>query len=173
MPPPLKESLAFCMLEEYYKTFIYFFNDFERQNFADKIFARKILTNLDCQIFINDSTVVEMGKKFDMFYLCYKHGVRVKNPFMQVNITDLNESSFFGEYQILLDIVSMYDYIACSDFRGREEEQPENTQLMTIEATKFTEICNEFPVFRSFLIQRGLQRRAFMKVKQRIIIDKL
>ena len=67
----------------------------------------------------------------------------------------------------------MYDYTACSDFRGREEEQPENSWLMTIPAKKFTEICNEFPVFRSFLILRGLQRRAFMKVKQKMIIDKL
>jgi len=57
MPPSLKEGLAFCMLEDYYQKFTYFFNDFDRHNFAEKIFIRKILTNLDCQIFINDSLV--------------------------------------------------------------------------------------------------------------------
>jgi hypothetical protein len=52
----------------------------------------------------------------------------------------------------------MYDYIATSDFRGRDKDKEEtvNSWLMTIDANKFTEICNEFPVFRSFLIVRGL-----------------
>jgi len=44
---------------------------------------------------------------------------------------------------------------------------------MTIAAKKFTEICDEFPIFRSFLIVRGLQRRAFMKAKQKEIVVKL
>jgi len=44
---------------------------------------------------------------------------------------------------------------------------------MTIHAKKFTEICDEFPIFRSFLIVRGLQRRAFMKTKQKDLVVKL
>ena len=48
LPPDLKNQLCFSLLYGYYNKFIYFFNDFEGQNFADTIFIRKVLTNLDC-----------------------------------------------------------------------------------------------------------------------------
>jgi hypothetical protein len=39
----------------------------------------------------------------------------VVNPFLGLNITDLPEESFFGDYQILLGISARYNYVATSD----------------------------------------------------------
>jgi hypothetical protein len=48
LPPDLKLKLCFSLLQNYYNRFYFFFNDLEQQNFADQVFTRKLLTNLDC-----------------------------------------------------------------------------------------------------------------------------
>lgn len=48
MPPDLKNRLIFCLLQNYYNKFFFFFNDMERHMFAEPVFIRKILSNLDC-----------------------------------------------------------------------------------------------------------------------------
>jgi hypothetical protein len=40
--------MVFALLYDYYDKFFYFFNDVERQNFADEVFIRKVLTFFDC-----------------------------------------------------------------------------------------------------------------------------
>jgi len=51
MPPSIKQNLVFTLLRAYYKKFFFFFNDIEDQHFANKVFIRKVLSSLDCQIF--------------------------------------------------------------------------------------------------------------------------
>lgn len=72
MSPSLKTKLVFVLLRQYYQKFFYFFNDVEHQNFADKVFIRKVLGQLDCQIFIEGTTIMEAGKPFNHLYFNYK-----------------------------------------------------------------------------------------------------
>jgi hypothetical protein len=51
MTPQLKNRLTFELLENYYKQFYYFFNDDSAYIHADKVFIRKIITNLDCLMY--------------------------------------------------------------------------------------------------------------------------
>jgi hypothetical protein len=51
-------------LQSYNKKFNFFFNDIETQNFADPVFVRKILSNLDCSIYLQGTEIVEYGKPF-------------------------------------------------------------------------------------------------------------
>lgn len=62
IPPELKNKLIFLLLMSYYQKFFFFFNDVYEQNFADLVFVRKVLSRLDCIIFINESKIVEPGK---------------------------------------------------------------------------------------------------------------
>ena len=48
LSPDLKSDLVFALLDSYYQKFFFFFNDVELQNFADKVFIRKVLSNFDC-----------------------------------------------------------------------------------------------------------------------------
>jgi len=98
LSPDLKNSLCFSLLYDYYDKFFYFFNDVGRQNFADEVFIRKTLTCMDCQIFINGSAIVEVGKQFSYLYFNYRNAVTLSNPFMGLNLVDLPEGSFFGDY---------------------------------------------------------------------------
>jgi len=53
---------------------------------------------MDCQIFINGSAIVEVGKQFSYLYFNYRNAVTLSNPFMGLNLVDLPEGSFFGDY---------------------------------------------------------------------------
>jgi len=41
------------MSQSYYEKFYYFFNDVSQGEFADQVFVRKVLSHLDCAIFIS------------------------------------------------------------------------------------------------------------------------
>lgn len=77
MPPELKNKLVFTLLLGYYKKFFFFFNDVIEQNFADLVFVRKILSRLDCIIYLNGNTIVESGKVFHNLYFVSKGAVTV------------------------------------------------------------------------------------------------
>jgi hypothetical protein len=43
---------------------------------------------------------------------------------------------------------------------------------MTLEAKKFIQLSDQFPDFRNFMLVRGLQRRAFLKLHERDLIKR-
>jgi hypothetical protein len=94
---------------------------------------------MDCQIYTSDSIIVNVGKKFDYVYLNYKNGIRVVNPFLGINITDLPEESFCGDYQTLLGINSIFDYVA--NVNDKNGSGP-NTWCMLITSEKFIKLCD-------------------------------
>jgi hypothetical protein len=98
MSPDLKSKLVFTLLSSYYKKFFFFFNDVIDQHFADLVFIRKVLSRLDCIIFIDNSTIVASGKKFYNLYFLYKGSVTIVDPKFQVQIAKLPEESFFGDF---------------------------------------------------------------------------
>ena len=112
LSPDLKNKLTFCLLESYYQKFFFFFNDIEKHNFADQVFVRKILSNLDCQIFLEQTEIVEFGKPFKDLYFNYKSSVLMVDESYTVQIAELPEESFFGDYQILLGTNARFRYIA-------------------------------------------------------------
>jgi hypothetical protein len=166
MPPSIKQNLVFTLLKTYYKKFFYFFNDIEDQNFANKVFIRKILSSLDCQIFPEGSTIVEYGAKFEDFYFCYKGNVTVIDSKFVLCLTELPEESFFGDFQILLGTKSQYHYVASSNLNKHSKEQGEDssTWCMTLTSSRFCRICDKFPAFRSHLTSRGIKRRAHLRL---------
>ena len=66
----------------------------------------------------------------------------------------------------------MYDYKATSDTIVRNKTDGENTWCMTIDAKKFIQLSDQFPEFRNFMLVRGLQRRAFLKLHEKDLIKR-
>jgi hypothetical protein len=99
---------------------------------------------------------MEVGKQFNYLYFNFKNSVTLANPFLGLNIVDLPEGSFFGDYQILLGLDAMVDYVANVDSIHGTNTTDEDTWCMTISAKKFISLINQFPEFRSFLLTRGL-----------------
>jgi hypothetical protein len=112
LSPNLRQQLSFTLLESYYQKFFFFFNDLDGQQFADDIFIRRVLTNLDCQVYLKDRTIIEVNQNLASVYFCYQNGVRLINPFTGLAIVDLPEGSFFGELQVLLGIKSTHEITA-------------------------------------------------------------
>lgn len=98
------------MTQNYYEKFYYFFNDVSQGRYSDLIFVRKVLQELDCSIFCKGQNIVQVGQQFINMYFCFKNGCNVVDPFLGLNISFLNEGSFFGELQVLLGLNSSYDY---------------------------------------------------------------
>jgi len=46
------------------------------------------------------------------FYLIKENGVTIVSEIHEIRLVDLNESSFFGEYEILFGSCSEYSYIS-------------------------------------------------------------
>eukprot|EP00347_Sterkiella_histriomuscorum_P000928 403373987 len=65
-------------------------------------------------------------------------------------IAILPEGSFFGDYQILFNIASNYDFYTMN---------VGDTWLMSISAEQFLESCDDFPGYHQFISQRALLRR--------------
>jgi hypothetical protein len=121
---------------------------------------------------LKGSLIVEIGKQVPALYFNYRNGIRITNPFLGLNISDLPEQSYFGDYQILLGFSSQYDYTATDE--GHEHvHQTDNTWCMTIGAALFSNFCSMFPAFRSFLMNRGLQRRSFLRQTEENLIATL
>ena len=77
MPPRIKQALYKVILDDYYKKFYYFFNDIQGKNFANKEFARRIVTHLDCTVFYPGQTFIEQGKEVHSLYFIHKGIVRL------------------------------------------------------------------------------------------------
>ena len=128
----------------------------------------------DCQIYIKGKKMLTMGQKVMSVFFCYRNGARIVDPLLGINLTDIGEGSFFGDYQILLGIKTSYDYeaeldreLATKNFR---KGKPETTWCLTIPADYFLALCQEFPEFRSFLTSRGKKRRSFLIYQRRQLI---
>jgi len=57
----------------------------------------------------------------------------------------------------------MYDYIANCNMSGAVHAHPVDTWCMMIQAKAFLAISLQFPEFSSYMLIRGMQRRAFLK----------
>ena len=79
-------------------------------------------------------------------------------------ISIMPEGSFIGDYQILFNIPSNYDFVTL---------QTGQTECLTLSAKKFLKICQEFPSFHQFLCQRALQRRNFFRAEEEKLQDKI
>ena len=156
MPPELKNKLVFTLLLGYYKKFFFFFNDVIEQNFADLVFVRKILSRLDCIIYIDGNTIVESGKVFHNLYFVWKGAVTIVDSEYNFQIAKLSEESFFGDFQLLLNTLSEFNFIATNKLIPNQTENERVTWCMTLAAKEFHEICEQFPATRAFMTVRAI-----------------
>jgi hypothetical protein len=80
LPPELKKKLVFTLLSNFYQKLFFFFNDNINHNYADLIFIRKILSRLDCVLYLNNSKIVASGKQFLSIYFIWKGSVTIVCP---------------------------------------------------------------------------------------------
>jgi hypothetical protein len=60
--------------------------------------------------------IISESQAKNNFYLVKENTVAVVSEFQQIRLVDLNEGSFFGEYEILFGSCSEYSYIATNNY---------------------------------------------------------
>jgi signal-transduction protein with cAMP-binding, CBS, and nucleotidyltransferase domain len=135
---------------------------------APALFVQKILTSLNCSMFLTGSLVQERGKDIVNFNIFIKGSVevfaneQVNGEATEFHVSNLSEGSWFGDYQILMATVSWYNVKAGFTKINRESRKYLNyIQVYQIEASRFKKVCKNFPEFSTFLIRRGYLRRAY------------
>ena len=88
-----------------------------------------------CQIFFPTAKVLEIGKEVFNMYFIYKGTITV-NDKDECELSMLPSGSFFGDYQILFELKSNYEFMSTVE---------DETWCMTIPREEFIEICEEFP----------------------------
>ena len=106
----MKQKLVNHVLSSHAKKFEFFFNDYSRNVHADKLFIRKICTNLQVKIHSCDETVISPGKAVECLYLIDQGIVNIIDNTQRFVIAMLSHGSFFGDYNLLLNVNSNFEY---------------------------------------------------------------
>eukprot|EP00347_Sterkiella_histriomuscorum_P022982 403336404 len=109
LPPRLKQKLMIELYKPYLQKFSYFFEDQERQYYADTQYISKIIRNLNCQIHGPETTFVKPSQHFKYFYFIYSGKIDVydKNDNLLVQYI---AGGFFGEQEIIFKLKSNYNF---------------------------------------------------------------
>ena len=118
MPDKLKNQLVFAVLKGYYDLFFFFFQDLELNHQSEENFIRRVLTNLDCQIFdsgsLSTSIIVRAGKDVENIYFVQRNKVDVIDAKQLFVLATLPEGSWFGDFNSFFRLKSKYNYTASS-----------------------------------------------------------
>ena len=89
----------------------------------------------------------------------------LKDEKFRFQAVSLNKGSWFGDYQILLNIPCTWDIEAgLQDNKKSSANLPPNMmQLYELPGEEFVDLCDKNPAIRKFIIVRSLVRRAYFK----------
>ena len=151
-------------------TFEFFFQDFAGKDKAPESFMISVLTNLDSRLFDKGSVLIEEnGKVEDLIvagegklklYGFYDHrGERHK-----MHIVNLPVCSWYGDFQILLDLESSFQLEAGSS-KKNSSYGANIVQVYKLKGDTLLELAQDYPLFRRFLVVRATRRRSqFLQV---------
>ena len=81
---------------------------------------------------------------------------------MRFHLVNLNEGSWFGDYQVLMNIPPKWDMHVCSPTNKNVNRIASDKALIfNITAEKFMKICNRYPDYRRYILTRANLRRAY------------
>ena len=74
----------------------------------------------------------------------------------------LPKGSWYGDYQILLNITTNWDVEAGLDSKKSQGSLPINMmQVYELPAQEFRDVCDNYPDLRKFILVRSMVRRAY------------
>ena len=143
----LKPRHRYELVEELFGNFKlkfnYLFEDPQEGYFAEKGFVSDFLAHLYCRIFIPGQDIIKKGEDFPEIYLIYKGTVTISGGMKKKgNIYNedqhflvLPTNSYFGEFQILMDLNSLWTY---------KSSQGDETYCMCLSKKDFLSFLKEY-----------------------------
>ena len=118
--------------------------------------------------------MIERETEVDQLYFLYVgvahiYGyMEIEGELLRYKIVTLKKGSWYGDFQILLDISPDYELEAGGENEYNIKHVPKGMfkdQIMvyTLDKDLFLETVNKYPQFRSFLVTRGVLRRQYFR----------
>ena len=129
------------------------------------------MVSFDSIIYDNDDAIVGKGDHLDdLFFIMQGSSMLVgthtdqQGQEVRINVVRLSEGSWYGDFNIFFKQKSQYDLIA-KKFKGAQitKLSANKIQVFNIESAKFLAICEDYPEFHSFCMQRANLRYAHFK----------
>ena len=134
LSPRLKQKLTEKVLEVQIKKLQFFFNDVWTHFQCPRHFVYKIVTHLESTLFESRSIIVNIGEKMDNLIFISDGNCRLigqdtftiseqKAVRRRFHFLDLFQSSWYGDYQILLNQPSNFELVAgYKDYSAQQSE---------------------------------------------------
>ena len=159
----LKPSLRFELVDELFGEFIskfkiLFMNPKEGQ-YQEKGFTTDFVMNLYCRVYIPGQDIVKFQEYFDEMYLIREGSISVihveefgkkESQKRYMEVIELPPNSFFGEYNIVLNLKSMYIY---------KSSEGDDTSTMCIKRNVLQQLLEEYPKIKEYWIEKWTERR--------------
>lgn len=159
----LKPSLRFELVEELFGEFIQKFRILfvnpKEGLYQEKGFTTDFVMNLYCRIYIPGQDIVKYQEYFDEMYLIKEGSISVihvesfgdkESQSRYMEIVSLPPNSFFGEYQIVLKLKSMYIY---------KSDDDSDTSTMCIKRQVLQQLLDEYPKIKEYWEEKSHERR--------------
>ena len=109
MNPKLQKKLIQYIYGHYQNDILYFFEDFDANYKASDDFTFGILRNLECIIVPAQFVIIDVGEMFDRLFFIIHGGISVYDVYHNF-LTQYEEGSNIGEFQIMLGVKSEFKY---------------------------------------------------------------
>jgi signal-transduction protein with cAMP-binding, CBS, and nucleotidyltransferase domain len=135
MKPSMRKILSFECLKNYYIRYKEFFHNPELQFQAPDKFIMKCLFAFEYKIFPPGVEIISRGERTNDVYFVGKGTVLIRDYFDEKPIMEVPQYSFFGDYQVLLDVRSNLTFYA-----GEEGD----VVLFALGSDKFMKLLDEY-----------------------------
>ena len=111
---------------------------------------------------------MKAGKEFDHVYFIQKNKVDVVDARGIFILSTLPEGSWFGDFNVFLELKSKFTY------RASDGGTQRNTQVMVMmcPAKTFRDICVDYPETENWMVNRALMRRNHLFQTQKTLYQR-
>lgn len=136
-----------------------------------------MLTNLDSQLYRVGETVIDYHDKVEKLMLIQSGKCDLnslldqRNSKIEVRIVRLLESSWYGDFQILLDLESSFRLVAAQSnlpedevggqSNSKQAQFKDFVHILSFKGKKFLKLLKQYPQWKRFLILRAAHRRSY------------
>lgn len=159
LPPKLQDKLVQICLDRHYSLIQHFVIDQETGYTSDSAIQRRIVTSLHNEVFEFGKPIIRKGNHPVGILFVKEQIVTVLGIKESVRLLDLDENSYFGEWEVIFNKRAERSYIATNI----NHQSDVFTQVYFIKPNDFHAIMSISQDFDKFQRTRALRRRAYVR----------
>ena len=159
LPANLQKKLAAETFQNLVQQTYFFFNDEINGIKTDPVIVYEIMSCLESSIHELGEEVIKAGQTPHAVSFIMQGCVTVTDEKYVISLVQLTEESFFGDYSVLYNLPSTFNYVVSKDMRNLRNNK-HAIMLLNCRTDFFNEICDRYPAFKKFCKSRASLRRA-------------